>query len=456
MSFRPNRMCAIDGPAPLRPTRVYNIRRAQPSRRFMIDIDRPFLGQDPFDQNVRSGIEGSGVGTWDLEFATRELTWSNTTRKLFGVSPDKPIDYALFLSLLDLQDRDRTAAAIQKSIETGCNFDAEYRVHRNSDAGHWVRALGAIVNGRDGEPARLSGIVLDIDKEKRLEEALRTRERHFRSILDTIPDAMIVIDEHGIMQFFSSAAERQFGHAATEAIGKNISAMGEIASALAHELNQPLSAISNYMKGSRRLLAASANVNASKIETALDRAAEQAIRAGDIIRRLRNFVARDASEKRVESLSKLLEEAGALGLTGAREQGVLLRFNLDPTCDLVLADRVQIQQVLVNLFRNALEAMVGSTHRELIASNTKAADDMIEIAVSDTGPGFASDTLANLFQPFFTTKETGMGVGLSISRTIIESHGGRMWAETNRSGGATFRFTLTAAPAKDVTDAAER
>ena len=235
-----------------------------------------------------------------------------------------------------------------------------------------------------------------------------------------------------------------------------LSAMGEMASALAHELNQPLSAISNYMKGSRRLLADSTDVNAPKIEAALDRAAEQAIRAGDIIRRLRNFVAREAFEKRVESLSKLIEEAGALGLTGAREQGVILRFNLDPACDLVLADRVQIQQVLVNLFRNALEAMAASTHRELIASNARADDDMIEITVSDTGHGFGDDAHTNLFQPFFTTKETGMGVGLSISRTIIETHGGRMWAETNQAGGATFRFTLPAASAKDVNDVAER
>ncbi|MCK1516230.1 PAS domain S-box protein [Bradyrhizobium sp. 190] len=509
----------------------------------MIDVDRPFRSQDPLDQNVRSGAEGSGVGTWDFEFSTRELTWSNTTRKLFGVAPDMPIDYDNFLSLLDLQDRDRTAKAMQQSIETGCNFDIQYRVHRHADAGHWVRALGAILAGPDGAPARLSGVMIDIDREKRFEDELRIRERHFRSILDTVPDAMIVIDEHGIMQFFSSAAERQFGYTEPEAIGKNISqlmpepdrsrhdgylarylktgerriigigrivtgmrkdgttfpmhltigemqsagkpyftgfvrdlteqqqtqarlqelqaelvhvsrlsAMGEMASALAHELNQPLSAISNYMKGLRRLLADSTDVNAPKIEAALDRAAEQAIRAGDIIRRLRTFVGREASEKRVESLSKLTEEAGALGLTGAREQGVLLRFNLDPACDLVLADRVQIQQVLVNLFRNALEAMANSIHRELIASNAKVADDMIEIAISDTGHGFGSDTHVNLFQPFFTTKETGMGVGLSISRTIIETHGGRMWAETNQAGGATFRFTLPAGAAKDVTD----
>jgi two-component system, LuxR family, sensor kinase FixL len=513
----------------------------------MIDADRPFRSQDPLDQNVRSGAEAAGVGTWDLEFSTRKLSWSNTTRKLFGVAPDAPVDYDLFLSLLDLQDRDRTAMALQRSIDTGCNFDVQYRVHGHSDEGHWVRALGAIVNGPDGGPARLSGVMIDIDREKRLEDAVRTRERHFRSILETIPDAMIVIDEHGIMQFFSSAAARQFGYSEAEAIGKNISAlmpepdrsrhdgylarylktgerhiigigrivtgmrkdgttfpmhltigetqsdgkpyftgfihdlteqqqtqarlqelqselvhvsrlsaMGEMASALAHELNQPLSAISNYMKGSRRLLAGSTDANAPKLEAALDRAAEQAIRAGDIIRRLRTFVAREASEKRVESLSKLIEEAGALGLTGAREQGVILRFNLDPANDLILADRVQIQQVLVNLFRNALDAMTQSTHRELIASNTKAADDMVEVAVSDTGHGFGDDAHVNLFRPFFTTKETGMGVGLSISRTIIETHGGRMWAETNRSGGATFRFTLPAAPPKDMTDVAER
>jgi two-component system sensor kinase FixL len=231
-----------------------------------------------------------------------------------------------------------------------------------------------------------------------------------------------------------------------------LSGMGEMASALAHELNQPLAAISNYMKGSRRLLATSAEPNRAKIENAMDRAAEQAIRAGQIIRRLRDFVARGESEKRVESLSKMVEEAGALGLSGAREQDVRIRFNLDPQHDLVLVDRVQIQQVLVNLFRNALEAMAQSIRRELIASNRPVDDEMIEVSVFDTGHGFPEDVEKNLFQTFFTTKETGMGVGLSISRSIIEAHGGRMWAESNHAGGATFRFTLPAAPNESLTD----
>jgi len=495
------------------------------------------------DERFRLGIEGSGIGIWDLDVLTLGLLWSNTARTLFGVPRDLPLTYDLFLSLLEPQDRERTDQAVRRSVETGCTFDMQYRVDRGSQSHQWVRALGSIVRDEKGAPRHLSGLVIDIDDQKQVEEALRIRESHLRSILETIPDAMIVIDGNGIMQFFSRAAERQFGYSEQEAIGKNVSmlmpnpdrarhdgylaryastgerhiigigrivtgqrkdgttfpmhlsigemqtggvpyftgfvrdltehqqtqarlqelqselvhvsrlsAMGEMASALAHELNQPLAAISNYMKGSRRLLADSPDPNRSKIENALDRAAEQAIRAGQIIRRLRDFVARGESEKRVESLSKLIEEAGALGLSGAREQGVQLRFNLNPEHDLILVDRVQIQQVLVNLFRNALEAMAHSPQRELIASNAKVADDMIEVAIFDTGPGIPDDVMPNLFQTFYTTKETGMGVGLSISRSIIEAHGGRMWAEANRSGGATFRFTLPAASNESVTN----
>jgi two-component system, LuxR family, sensor kinase FixL len=497
------------------------------------------------DERFRLGIEGSGLGTWDLDLYTKELIWSETTCTLFGISSGEPVSYELFLSLLDPSDRERTEQAIKRSVESGSYFDISYRLNKPSGHAHWVRARGSLVKDENGTPRHLSGIVLDIDEQKQLEETLRTRERHLQSILETIPDAMIVIDGSGIMQFFSSAAERQFGYTEHEATGQNVSilmpnpdrsrhdgyltryrstherhiigigrivtgqrkdgttfpmhlsigemqsggvpyftgfvrdltehqqtqarlqelqselvhvsrlsAMGEMASALAHELNQPLAAISNYMKGSRRLLAGSLDPNATKIESALDRAAEQAIRAGQIIRRLRDFVSRGETEKRVESLSKLVEEAGALGLSGAREQGVQLRFSLDPEHDLVLVDRVQIQQVLVNLFRNALEAMQQAPRRELTASNAGVADDMIEVAVSDTGSGFTEDVRSNLFQTFFTTKATGMGVGLSISRSIIEAHGGRMWAESNPSGGATFRFSLPAAPNESLTDVA--
>jgi two-component system, LuxR family, sensor kinase FixL len=488
------------------------------------------------NEPLRLRVEGFGVGTWDLDLATQKLEWSDAAKSLFGVRPDQPITYGLFLSLLEPADRERADQAFKRVAENGGNLDVSFKLGGSAGSGHWIRTRGSLIRDDAGTPRHISGIVLEIDEEKKLEDALRMRESHLRSILDTVPDAMIVINGFGIVQFFSTAAERMFGYSEREAIGMNVSelmpmpdrarhdgylaryrstgerhiigigrivtgkrrdgttfpmhlsigemrsggapyftgfvrdltehqqtqarlqelqselvhisrltAMGEMASALAHELNQPLAAISNYMKGSRRLLGGSIDPNAPKVESALDRAAEQAIRAGQIIRRLRDFVSRGESEKRVESLAKLIEEAGALGLAGARDQNIQLRFNLNPDFDLVLVDRVQIQQVLVNLFRNALEAMAQSHLRELAVSNIPAPDDMIEISVSDTGSGFPDDVKSNLFQTFFTTKETGMGVGLSISRSIIEAHGGRMWAESNALGGAIFRFTLPAA-----------
>jgi len=221
-----------------------------------------------------------------------------------------------------------------------------------------------------------------------------------------------------------------------------LSALGEMGSALAHELNQPLAAVANYITGSRRLLADAPGATAAKVDGALERAAGQVMRAGQIIRRLREFVSRRAVERSPQRLSSLVEEASALGLVGARDKGVTLKFKLDPGHDLVFADRVQIEQVLVNLMRNALDAMEHSERRVLTVSSCARPPGRIEIAVTDTGAGIAADALARLFEPFFTTKAAGLGVGLSISRGIVGAHGGEMWAENNVGGGATFRFTL--------------
>lgn len=371
------------------------------------------------------------------------------------------------------------------------------------------------------------------------------REAHVQSILDTIPDAMIVIDTNGVIQSFSAAAVRLFGYSAEEAIGKNIkimmpspyreqhdgyisrymntgerriigigrlvvgerkdgstfpmelavgemksnnqrfftgfirdlserqktearlqelqselvhisrlTAMGEMASTLAHELNQPLAAITNYMKGSRRMLEDSTDERSTAIKKALDNAGDQALRAGQIIRRLRDFVARGESERRIESISKLVEEASALALVGAKDQGVRVMFHLDRTNDAVLADKVQIQQVLLNLIRNAIEAMEGGTKRELLIASAPADDDMIKISVADTGHGIPPEVGDQLFQPFTTTKQQGMGVGLSISRTIVEAHGGRIEASPNPAGGTIFSFTLRAVTLQEAGDAA--
>jgi len=229
-----------------------------------------------------------------------------------------------------------------------------------------------------------------------------------------------------------------------------LTAMGEMASTLAHELNQPLSAISNYLKGSRRLIEAQTDERSAMMRDALDKAAEQALRAGQIIRRLRDFVARGESERRVENITKLVEEASALALVGAKDQAIRVRFRFDPLVDLALADKIQIQQVLLNLMRNAVEAMQDSAKRELLLAVAPADNDMVRITVADTGSGISPDVASQLFQPFITTKQQGMGVGLSICRTIVESHGGQIWAEPNPGGGTVFHFTLKGVRREEV------
>ena len=430
--------------------------------------------------------------------------------------------------------------ATMVGVLLGLFFVADFRVVSGGDVVNaFVFALVGIGTSWRGDLLHRARLAAAANAEQAF-----AREAHVKSILDTIPDAMIVIDERGIMQSFSAAAERLFGYRAAEVLGKNVkmlmpapyreghdgyllrylktgerriigigrvvvgerkdgstfplelnvgemktgnqrfftgfirdltesqknearlqelqaelvhvsrlTAMGEMASALAHELNQPLSAIANYMKGSRRLLEDSSDERATILREAMDKAAEQALRAGQVIRRLRDFVARGESERRVEDVKKLVEEASALALVGAKDRGVRVRFEFDPQTDSVLADKVQIQQVLLNLMRNAMEAMEDCERRELVVSASLAPDDMVEISVVDTGTGIAPEINAQLFQPFITTKRQGMGVGLSISRTIVEAHGGSIAARPNPGGGTVFSFTLPAVTKEEVGDA---
>lgn len=232
------------------------------------------------------------------------------------------------------------------------------------------------------------------------------------------------------------------------------SAMGEMASTLAHELNQPLTAVASYLNGCRRLLLDVDDKKAVMIRDAVDRAADQALRAGQIIRRMRQFVARGDTERHVENLAKLIEEASALALVGIKETGVRVTFHLDRRAAFVLVDKIQIQQVILNLMRNAIEAMQEMSRRELTVSTVEIDADTVEVVVTDTGPGIAKEIVHQLFQPFVTTKADGMGIGLSISRTIIEAHGGRLWVEPNAEGGTIFRFTLKAVNPEEAVDGA--
>lgn len=218
--------------------------------------------------------------------------------------------------------------------------------------------------------------------------------------------------------------------------------LGEMASTLAHELNQPLSAIANYVQGCRRMLDKIDEEYANRMRGALDETAKQALRAGDIIRHLREFVTRGETDKGPEDINHLVEEAGALALVGSRERGIKSVFDFGSDSSIVVADRVQIQQVLINLMRNAMEAMRDSPEKQLIVRTRHVSPDWLQVEVEDTGPGISDEVAPQLFQPFVTTKANGMGIGLSISRRIIESHGGELTVAKNAAGGATFSFSL--------------
>jgi two-component system, LuxR family, sensor kinase FixL len=373
-------------------------------------------------------------------------------------------------------------------------------------------------------------VIHDVTDQRATESVIEARENQLRSILATVPDAMVVIDDRGIITSFSATAERLFGYAEAEVMGRNIdllvpqpdrashdghiarylatgtrhiigttrrvfgqrrdgstfplelavaeavgggqrmftgfmrdlsakeeteahmaslqaelihvsrlSAMGTMASTLAHELNQPIAAVANYVEGSIDLLESDREGHAEMVREALKDAASEAFRAGHIVRRLRAFVTRGEVEKRVEPLAPLIEEACALGLAGAAERGVDCRQAVAADAGPVLVDRIQIQQVLVNLLRNAMEAMPSGGALEIRA---KAENGHAHLVVADNGPGLSAEVRDRLFEAFTSTKREGMGLGLSICRTIVEAHGGRIWAAPRDGGGTEFHFTL--------------
>lgn len=221
-----------------------------------------------------------------------------------------------------------------------------------------------------------------------------------------------------------------------------LTAMGQMTSALAHELNQPLTAISNYANAARRTLEAIQTPQSTLAREMLEKASGQIARAGEIIRRLREFIEKRESNHSQEDISRVMSDAIALALVGAADSNIKLVVELANDMPPLFIDKIQIEQVAVNLLRNAAESMEGSARRLLTVSTSVLDDEFVQVLVSDTGSGLSDEVMQRLFQPFVTTKEKGMGMGLSICRSIVEAHGGRIWATSNDGGGTVFRFTL--------------
>ena len=220
-----------------------------------------------------------------------------------------------------------------------------------------------------------------------------------------------------------------------------INAMGLLASAIAHEVNQPLAAIRNYVETVAELSQRATPIQPAQLREAMEACSQETERAGQIIHRLRQFMSRGEAELDRHSLQDLLNDGLALALPDGQHEGVTVTVELDPAADSVLADGVQVEQVIFNLVRNAMQAM-SSTPEALIKITSKALETMVEIIVEDSGPGVDAEFEEQLFLPFNSTKDDGLGVGLSISRAIIEAHGGQIWLTRSGLGGAAFHFTV--------------
>jgi len=493
--------------------------------------------RDDNEAQLALAVQACAIGLFEWDIATDRLTWAQGDEARLGLRPGSVVDFESWRRRVVPEDLDVTRAALAEAVEHGFDqFTVQYRLNGDDGRVRTIESVARCTYDAHGALVRTSGVNIDVTERAEREAVLRDREAELRSIVETLPDAMIVFDSQGRIRRFTAAAERLFGYRAEAILGEHydrlapdsarellgqhlgeykaartcgisgtqfeiiarhhdgnqfpvelsigaatiggeqlftafvrnltervaaeraaaelrkelaqvgrVAAMGEMAASLAHELNQPLAATANFL--SATVLLVGRGGDRDKIAGLVALANEQIQRAGSIIRNVREFVVKRDVDIGIVPIEKTVRDAVSLVLFGAARLEIEVRYAFEPQDAFMLADRVQIQQVLVNLLRNAIDAVqVQPQHRRtvLIASRS-APDDMIEISVNDTGPGIAADILDRIFTPLSSTKgKDGMGLGLSICRRIVEAHGGTLTAENRPAGGATFRFTLPA------------
>ena len=357
--------------------------------------------------DLASAAADLGLWSWDVD---RDAIWANSrARELLGFSESVHLDLARLLGALHPDDRDSVRRGIQSALESDREFDVEFRVPNPEGKTSWIAARGRVERDVGGTPVLLRGVALD-----------RTARRRADTELQEL--------------------RGQLAHVS------RVSMLGQLASALAHELNQPLGAILRNAEAAEMFLQFEPpSLNEVRAILADIRKDDQ--RAGDVIERLRALLKRRSIEPRTLRLDDLLRSVGVLARADAAARHI--RLDIETVSDLpeVTGDKVHLQQVLLNLVLNAMDAVDAAPAAERSVSLRAQRDGAatVELAVIDTGVGIPPEALGALFDPFFTTKPDGMGIGLPISRTIVEAHGGRIWAENNARKGATFRFTLPVA-----------
>jgi PAS domain S-box-containing protein len=362
------------------------------------------------EQRLNLAADSANLGMWEWDIVRDEIWITDKGRTLFGFAPSEKVDFDHFRNRLYPEDRESVTSAVDKSLRTGAEYESEYRLVLPDGQIRWIAGRGQVEFNRGGRPVRMRGASLDITTRKQAEEQA-TRHRNEMAHLS------------------------------------RVTTLGELSGSLAHELNLPLGAILSNAQAAQRMLA-NGDAGLAEVREILNDIVSEDKRAAEVIRRLRLWLKKGEVQQQSLSINKVVGDVLKLIRTDLISQNVTVATELSENLPTITGDPVQLQQVLVNLVVNACDAMADCNapeRRLLIRTRIENGSSAIIVSVTDRGSSIPEKKMEEIFNPFFTTKEKGMGLGLSVCRTIIAAHRGKLWATNNVDRGATFHFTLPVA-----------
>jgi PAS domain S-box-containing protein len=479
-------------------------------------------------ERMELAANAADLGMWMWDVARDEIWITDKGRTLLGFGASEKLDLERFKNVLHPEDRERVLEAIENTLRTGADYEAEYRVMLPEGQLRWVAGWGQVELDRDGRPLRMRGAALDITKRKQAEE-------QFRLVVEAAPSAMIMVNTDGCINLVNTQAEAVFGYSRQELLGRpietlvperfrshhmgyrhgylgeararpmgaerelfglrkdgtevpieiglnpiqtaegllvlasiidiserkraeleaarqrtemahlsRVTTLGELSGSLAHELNLPLGAILSNAQAAQRMLA-NGKTDLAELREILNEIVSEDKHAGEVIRRVRLWLQKGEVQQHSLSINKVVKDVLKLIRIDLINQNVIVNIQLARNLPAITGDPVQLQQVLVNLVVNACDAMAEcdiAGRRLVICTGPENRGSAVIVSVIDMGGGVPKEKMEQIFEPFFTTKGKGMGLGLSVCRSIITAHHGKLWATNNADRGATFHFTL--------------